>query len=410
MPAKLAVRIAALYGDAYRDKILPIQEEVDVLKVWGYISKPELAKKTRGEQYFFVNNRFIKNGYLHHAVMTAFEGLLPAASFPFYTIFLELDPEKIDINVHPTKTEIKFENERLVYSVVQAAVRKALQQTLLVPELDFEPTSPWLMQAPVSTTRTEIRSGFTGTSHYQPPQETPFQKSNRENWQKLYTTEPKTQDALLQQFERSASAENQITQTDALATKMPELVKQGHFNLHGRFLLAQVKSGMMLIHLQRAWERILYERFISQVEGKTGVSQQLLFPQTISLSSLDMALVEEMDSEIRALGIDWEPFGGNSILLRGLPAEMENQNPLLIFESFLEQFKWNQNHLQIPKNQSVARALAKRNAQQQSFHFWKDVELNDVVNQLFGCQVPHYTPDQLPITKVFNLEEMEGWL
>lgn len=409
-PGKLAQRIAAIFGEGYREKILPVSEEVDFLKVWGYISKPELAKKSRGEQYFFANQRFIRNGYLHHAVMTAFEGMLPAATFPFYALFLELDPEKIDINVHPTKTEIKFENERIVYSVIQAAVRKALQQNLMVPRLDFEPPVSWLEQVvqrpePVST-QTSDRFRIESQSNRAQNQQ---ERHNLSNWEKLYTPSLPSQQELLNRFENQNQPEKPQT-SGVEKLPLPETSRQGLLNLHGQFLLAQVKSGLMLIHLQRAWERIHYERFLDQVAKGNGASQQLLFPQTISLPPGDRALIEELGSEIRALGLDWEPFGGNSLLLRGIPPEMDRQDPTTIFEQFLEQYKWNQTHLQIPKNQSVARALAKRNAQQQAFHYWQEPELKDLINQLFACQVPHYSPDQQPITRVLNLDEVEKTL
>jgi DNA mismatch repair protein MutL len=409
-PGKLAQRIAALFGESYREKILAVQEEVDFLKVWGYISKPELAKKSRGEQYFFANQRFIKNGYLHHAVMTAFEGMLPAATFPFYALFLELDPDKIDINVHPTKTEIKFENERLVYSVIQAAVRKALQQNLMVPRLDFEPPVSWL-EAVVSRPGSESTATYSqrsvGFSGFQIPAPSNQEKQNQANWEKLYTPSTPSQQELLNRFEKQGQPTPlQKPETEPIA----ESTRQGLLNLHGQYLLAQVKSGMMLIHLQRAWERIHYERFLDQVANGNGASQQLLFPQTITLSPADMAVIEELGLEIRALGMDWEPFGGNSLLIRGVPPEMERQDPIRIIEQFLEQYKWNQTNLQIPKNQSVARALAKRNAQQQAFHHWQEPELKNLINQLFACQVPHYSPDQQPITRVVHLEEIEKLL
>lgn len=410
-PGKLAHRIAGIFGDSYREKILPVNEEVDFLKVWGYISKPELAKKSRGDQYFFANQRFIKNGYLHHAVMTAFEGMLPAATFPFYTLFLELDPDKIDINVHPTKTEIKFENERMVYSVIQAAVRRALQQNLMVPKLDFEPSVPWL-ETVISRPEQSSGKSFPEQTQWNPPAprtgDASFSTQNQDNWQKLYVPKETSQQDLLKRFE--SDSEDKQKPAEVETRTQLEVERQGLMNLHGQYALAQVKSGLMMVHLQRAWERISYERFLNQVSTNSGASQQLLFPQTLTLSSADMGLINELGHEIRALGIDWEPFGGTSILLRGLPPEMDSQEPSAIFEQFLEQFKWNQSHLTIPKNQSLARALAKRNAQQQSFHHWKEAELKDLINQLFGCQIPHFSPDQQPITRVIALEQLENLL
>jgi len=401
-PSNLAKRISSIFGDNYRDKILPIQEEVDFLKVTGFIGKPEISKKSRGEQYFFANKRFIKNAYLHHAVSTAFEGLLPQSNFPFYAIFLELDPAKIDINVHPTKTEIKFENERFVYSVIQAAVRKALQMNVMVPALDFEPPSPWLNQA--SNFKAENRSNPSFENNQW--RNSNGNNSNAQSWEKLYTAPAKGNSELLNQFEGAGLSgnSNQKTQQETI------LEKSIPFNLHGKYLMAQVKSGLLLIQMQRAWERITYERYLNQIQNRSSASQQLLFPKTIDFSPQDFSLLLELESEIRALGVDWEPFGGQSILLRGLPSDLTHLDPVRLFQEFFEQCKWNQRNLKLPNNQSIARALSKRNAQQQSFHHWRDSELNDLINQLFACQVPSLTPDQLPISKVISIEEIEHWL
>ena len=416
--SNMAKRITSVFGESYRDKILPVQEEVDFLKVTGFIGKPDISKKNRGEQYFFANRRYIKNGYLHHAVATAFERLLPASHFPFYALYLELDPSKIDINVHPTKTEIKFENERFVYSVVQAAVRKALQVNVMVPILDFEPPSPWLNQShnfaqnsrnehiPNAGTNPNFESGNWSNSSTNPV--------NSNNWEKLYTSPKRDNSERLTQFENNGLQNEALIPNPEVKfeSKLNQAIleKTMPFNLHGKFLMAQVKSGMLLIHMQRAWERITYERYLSQIENRNSPSQQLLFPKTIDFSPQDFSLLQEMESEIRSLGVDWEPFGGQSIILRGLPADLTNLDPNRLFQDFFEQYRWNQKNLKLSANQSIARALSKRNAQQQSFHHWRDSELNDLVNQLFACQVPNFTPDQLPVSKVFALPEIENWL
>lgn len=407
VPGKLAQRIAALFGESYREKILPLSEEVDFLKVWGYVSKPELAKKSRGEQYFFANQRYIKNGYLHHAVMNAFEGMLPASSFPFYAIFLELDPEKIDINVHPTKTEIKFENERMVYSVIQAAVRKSLQQTLMMPRLDFEPGISWLESAGFqkeesSSFQIASKPDFAGGRME-------FDRKNQEGWEKIFTPLVPDRSNDLLKFENQPQKSTEAT-FPTLENGFEDNPRQALLNLHGRYILAQVKSGLMLVHLQRAWERIVYERFLDQMSKGNGASQQLLFPITLAMNAGQMALVTEIGDEIRKLGIDWEPFGGNNIIIRGLPPDIPQHDPGKILEQLLNQFQWNNDNLQIPKNQSIARALAKKYAAQQEFFFWSESELKDLINQLFACQVPHFAPDHEPITRVISLEKLEGWL
>lgn len=404
-PSSLARRIAALFGESFRENIIPVSEEADFLKVSGFIGKPEISKKSRGEQYFFANQRFIRNGYLHHAVVTAFEGLLPQANFPFYALFLELDPARIDINVHPTKTEIKFDNERFVYSVIQAAVRKALQTSVMVPTLDFEPPSPWLSQgnlpaAPADTGSSPDRSFSRGFSSGP----SGFGKSPVSGWEKLYSQNPK-QEELLQRFEQntlSVQPENHKSSTP------PE--KNTPLNLHGKYLLAQVKSGLMLIHMQRAWERILYEKYLQQLETRNAASQQLLFPQKLEFSVQQFSVFQELEQEIRALGIDFEPFGGRTILVTGMPAEFGSEDAGNLFLSFFEQFSWNSQNLKLPKKESFARALAKKNAGKQVFNHWKDDELMDLIHKLFACKIPNLTPDQQPVIKVVSSEQLDSLL
>ncbi len=400
-PSTLAKRIAALFGESYREHILPVSEEADFLKITGFIGKPEVSKKSRGEQYFFANQRFIRNGYLHHAVVTAFEGLLPQASFPFYALFLELDPSRIDINVHPTKTEIKFDNERFVYSVIQAAVRKALQTSILVPRLDFEPPSPWLSTGSLSPAgQTPDRSFSSGFQ----PQVRIQDNSRVAGWEKLYT-QGTGQEELLKRFEQNVMPP---------LAEMPKPVSQPEkntpLNLHGKYLLAQVKSGLMLIHMQRAWERILYEKYLQQLVSRTAASQQLLFPRKVEFSVAQFSVFQELEEEIRAMGIDFEPFGGRAILVRGLPPEFDHEDAETLLLSFFEQFSWNSQNLKLPKKESFARALARKNAGKQIFSHWKDEELMDLIHKLFACQIPNLTPDQQPVIKVVSPEQLDSLL
>lgn len=390
-PGNLARRICSVFGESYREHLLPVSEETDFIRISGYVGKPGISRKTRGEQYFFANNRFIRNGYLHHAVSTAFEGLLSNAAFPFYVLFLEIGPDKIDINVHPTKTEIKFENERFVYSVIQAAVRKALQQSMLVPALDFEPTSPWLAQI----SRNES-AGSTGTFS---PHQRPLPEAPVRNWEKLYEQEDK--DRRISDFESS----------EVLPVQAPvSSEKPKPLNLHGRFLLYQVKSGLMLIDMARAWERIVYEEFLEKAESGNAASQQLLFPVNLEFSETDFRLLEEMGPEIRALGIEWSPLGKRSLVLTGLPTDLAQADPSRLFQDFLEQYRWNMGRLKIPRSQAIHRALAKRSSLNQSYSQWKEPELLELVNRLFACRVNHQAPDGQPISRILDLSELGALL
>lgn len=386
----LARRICSVFGESYRENLLPVSEETDFIRISGFVGKPGLSRKTRGEQYFFANNRFIRNGYLHHAVSTAFEGLLSQAAFPFYVLFLEISPEKIDINVHPTKTEIKFENERFVYSVIQSAVRRALQQSMLVPALDFEPVSPWLesIRQP-SSPSTEASSIF----H-------PSNKPIPQHWEKLLETGDKEKRIL--DFEQTPQL--------PIANSTTQAEKPKPFNLHGRYLLYQVKSGLMLIDMARAWERIVYEDLLEKSENNQLQSQQLLFPVQLDFSEADFRLLEEMAAEIRAQGIVWEPFGKRSLVLTGLPPGLANCDPARLFQDFLEQYRWNTGKLKIPRSQAIQRALAKKSSLSQSFQQWNESELLELVNRLFACKVNHLSPDAQPLSRIIELSELAGLL
>ena len=386
-----ARRICAVFGESYRENLLPVSEETDFLKISGFVGKPGLSRKSRGEQFFFANNRFIRNAYLHHAVSTAFEGLLSQAAFPFYVLFLEISPEKIDINVHPTKTEIKFENERFVYSVIQAAVRKALQQSMLVPALDFEPVSPWLeaLNRPATS-----GSSTPPIQDYMPP----AGQAGVQQWQKLLSDTGKEQRILA--FETEESKQEQ--------TAVPERPRP--FNLHGRFLLYQVKSGLMLIDMARAWERILFEDLLDKSLKGHVPSQQLLFPVKLEFSEPDFRLLEEIKEEIRAQGIDWTPFGKRSLMLTGLPPDLAGTDPEKLIQDFLEQYRWNAGKLKIPRSQAVPRALAKKSSMLQSFHQWSEQELLELVNRLFACKINHESPDGFPVSRIISLQELAALL
>lgn len=401
-PGKLSQRVVNIFGKSYQRLLAPCKEETAMVQIHGYVGPPEAAKKTRGEQFFFVNKRFIRNNYLHHAVMSAFQGLIPDGSFPFYVLFIEIDPKHIDVNVHPTKTEIKFDDERTIYGVVLAAVRQALGTHNLAPAIDFTGDVNIVNKLERTSSEQAREIYFDERFH------TSQQRSNLQNWEKLLEgnwnsrlTESATEKPVHElRFESALNQpdEKQLTHPDKWLVQ-----------LHNKFILKQVRSGMMIIDQQAAHERILYEKNLARLKNKSGESQQSLFPQTIDLSPSDFAIVMEMEQEISALGFRIEVFGKNSILVTGIPAHVSSGNEKELFEGLLEQFKVNQSELSIPIADNLARALAGRAAIKTGQILQKE-EMQALIDQLFTCKTPNYTPDGKLVFFIFELGKIESYL
>ncbi|WP_162053719.1 DNA mismatch repair endonuclease MutL [Pontibacter pamirensis] len=397
LPAgKLSQRIVSIFGSNYKEQMAYCEEDTTFLTVKGYIGKPEHAKKTRGEQFFFVNNRFVKSGYLNHAVMTAFEGLVPKENHPFYVLFIELDPEKIDINVHPTKTEIKFEDEKTVYAIVHAAVKKALGAYNIAPSLDFEgdvnfaPLQPIRVQGGFNEFDPDNRprsGGSTAFPDFTPPAS--FRRATSKGWEQLY--EPMREQPLEEEGTTSASSGMGLLDDAFAATDIPAASSNKAIQIHQKYLLVQVKSGVMIIDQQAAQERILYEKYMVSLQKKTGASQALLFPQTVQLSPADANLMHELAGEFKDMGFLFEDFGGNTIILNGIPADVHAVNEKELLEELIEQYKNNLTSLKLDKRENLARSMARRLASR-SLSRMSDLEMNSLVDKLFACQVPNYAP------------------
>lgn len=398
-PAKLTQRIITLFGKSYQEQLAACQEETTLVKVTGYIGRPEAARKTRGEQFIFVNQRFIKNNYLGHAVSSAFEGLLQDNSFPFYVLFIEIDPKHIDVNVHPTKTEIKFDDERAVYAVVRSAVKQALGAHNLSPALDFigDVNMVNKLNSSQSLTKEQYFNEQFGNS---------LQRSNLSNWEKLFEGEtpssrlfsnPQPEPKVLMRFESSINKEGQIPVTEEKTV----------FQLHQKYILREVKNGLMIIDQQSAHERVLFEKYMLQLKGSPGSSQQSLFPQAISLSASDFALVMEMELEIITLGFRFEVFGKKTVLVSGIPTETSG-NEKELFEGLIEQFKRNQSELSIPLGENLAQSLAKRTTIKTGQKLLKE-EMEAVVQGLFACRNPNFSPEGKPTFFIFDSAKIENY-
>ncbi len=398
--AKLSQRIVSIFGKSYQHQLAPCKEETSLVQIHGYVGRPEASKRTRGEQFLFVNNRFIRSNYLHHAIMGAFEGLLPEGSFPFYVLFIEIDPKHIDVNVHPTKTEIKFDDERTVYGVMLSTVRQALGTHNLTPAIDFAG------DVNIITKLQNTPTDKTKEIYFDERFQSSFQRSNLQNWEKLlegdWTSKltAKPADAPVHELRFESSLNHPENEPKPQAERW--LVQ-----LQNQFILRQVRSGLMLIDQQGAHQRILYEKNLERLRNRVGESQQSLFPQAIELSPSDFAMIMEMEQEIVALGFRFDEFGKNALLITGIPAHIAAGNEKVLFEGLFEQFKINQSELFLPIQENLARALAGR-ASIKTGQLLQREEMQSLVDQLFVCKTPNYSPDGMPTFFIFELGKIQN--
>jgi DNA mismatch repair protein MutL len=401
--AKLSHRIVHLLGEASKKQLIPCQEETEVLKIQGYIGKPEYAKKTRGEQFFFVNRRFIKSPYLHHAVKTAFEGLMPPNAFPFYVLFIDIAPDRIDVNVHPTKTEIKFDDERMVYSILTAAIKKALAIHHMTPSIDFEQNSNFNPFATAFSTTTSAAEKITESRYAQfKSSEMMPQQGGTKDWEKNFQAlEKHPTDTTIVLPIASTSGTLTAAETVSLDPASEGIIK---IQLHKRYILTQLKSGILLIDQHAAHERILYEQYLQPLlRNKSRNVQQLLFPVRVPLNPADLALVQAHTTDMHTLGFALDTFGKDSLIVTGCPVEAVDHDLKQLLEGLVEQFKWNQAQFSLSTQENLARSLAKRACIRPGKKLQQE-EINALVDQLFACAHPNHTPAGYKTFVVMTLE------
>ncbi|MBS1525402.1 MAG: DNA mismatch repair endonuclease MutL [Bacteroidetes bacterium] len=411
-PTSLKQRIIHLFGGNYNQRLVPVEEDTSIIKLRGYVGKPEFARKTRGEQFFFVNNRFIRDAYLNHAVLTAFEELLPEESFPLYVLFIDIDPSKIDINVHPTKTEIKYQDEKSIYAIIRSAVKRALGKYNITPTIDFDQENSIGHLITPKPSDQIVQPTISFNPDFNPfanekssEREIPFLRNTGEHRK---TPIPQNWETLYEISKRETSIQPEMHQQQTVALEDQEVNKPSErqlFQVHGRYILSQIKSGFMLINQQAAHERILYERFLQQLENHSGTSQQSLFPQSVTLNAADYELLRELLPDIRALGFDIREFGKNTVVVDGIPADLGNVSEHTLLEHLLEGFKNNLSVLKLDKRDNLARSLA-RNASIKSGVKLSLEEMNLLIDQLFACAMPNIALNGKPVITTFTLAEL----
>jgi DNA mismatch repair protein MutL len=393
--SNLRKRIVSVFGAKMNEKLVPINEATDLITINGFVAKPEFAKKKRGEQFFFVNDRFIKSSYLHHAVTNAFEGLLENGYHPSYFLYLTVPANSIDINIHPTKTEIKFDNEKAIYAILRATIKHSLGQYNVAPVLDFNRDStldtPYEFKSKASTSTPKI----TVDPNFNPfKSESNFSTgtSNTQQWEPSELVIEKTittpQEELFSQEE-----------------KEPETGKT--FQIQKKYLLSSIKSGMVLINQSLAHQRILYEEFLESITVNEAMSQQLLFPVHISFSSTDIEMITAMKSELENTGFQFESITNEAVVVKGIPTSITESQISLILEQLLDDMK-----LEVPESSfSQFDVMAKSFAKSLAIKTGTTLntkEQESLVHDLFSCKEPTVSPFGKATFKTLTLKEIDA--
>jgi DNA mismatch repair protein MutL len=411
----LKQRIIQILGNNYNAKIVSVKEETDYMNIYGFVGKPETAKKTRGDQYFFVNNRFIKSAYLNHAVMNAFSDMIAKDSFPMYTLFIDIDPSRLDINVHPTKQEIKFEDEKIIYAFVQSAVKHALAQYSVTPTLDFDLDASIQQTEAVSKPFTaEKQFSTTGTSLYKT-----FTQKNQAHFIDSKSDLGTWDDNLLNQnsFDKPRDLPKEIKPEDenpfpqsSRNNRPPQINKkpeaEEYIQIHKSLILAQNGNGFIVIHQQNAHERVLYERFTEAMKGKPIAIQRSLFPEAIELAPADAVLLNELLPDLHILGYQVEPFGNNSFVIQGSPADVPDGNEKNSLEKILEQYKHFNMDMSFSKREKLLRSLAWQQSVKAGTYL-SAKEMQVLVEDLFNCNINNTTPNGKPVFLEFKKDELD---
>jgi len=405
----LKQRIVNIMGSGYGEKIIPMEQATDRVKISGFVGKPQYAKKTRGEQYFFANKRYIRHPYLHHAVENAFEELIQDNSFPSYFIYITVDPANIDINIHPTKTEVNFQDNQLIYAILKSAISKSLAQHNITPSLDFEQEQSFDLEE-LEKGR-PIRNPFSQKNVQYNPFETSERKTNlrpggshkipNQDWEKLY--DPLTD----KDFKPK---ENKHGIPDELSNKSTMIfdieASRKFFQVQNKYIVSYIKSGMIIIDQHNAHFRVLYERYLEQLNRKKSVSQKELFPQQLSFSPENAELLKEIRPNLLLLGFNIKDLGKNTFVVDGRPADCPQDDLYALLERILENFKRNTEKLNIDKNISLARSLAASLSTRHGKRLQPE-EMEVLSEQLFSCKVPEKTPGGKLCFWIISFDELQ---
>ncbi|MGY0407460.1 MAG: DNA mismatch repair endonuclease MutL [Polaribacter sp.] len=398
--SNLKKRIVAIFGSKMNEKLVPITEKTDIVSIEGFVAKPAFSKRKRGEQFFFVNHRFIKSAYLNHAVVNAFEGLLEYGSHPSYFLYLTVPANTIDINIHPTKTEIKFDNEKALYAMLRATVKHSLGQYNVTPVLDFNRDAnldtPYHFNSKATSAK---MPKISVDPNFNPFKETPqkeahssFKKEkNTQNWESLYT-----------------SVASEIPQKqEQLFEQQPEEKTQKIVQIQRKYLLSSIKSGVVLIHQSLAHQRVLYEQFLENSTVKEVNSQQLLFPVKISFSSAEIEMIYTIKNELENAGFSFGEFTKDSVTIKGMPVSVTESKITIILEELLNDIDLEVPDASFSHFDIMAKSFAKTLAIKTGM-LLSEKEQESLVNDLFSCKEPAISPFGKSTFKTLTLNEIDN--
>ena len=414
-------RIVTIFSGKTNEKLVPVKEETEIVNLHGFIGKPEFAKKNRGEQFFFVNNRFIKSGYLHHAVMAAYEGLLLAGAQPSYFLYLDVPPNTIDINIHPTKTEIKFDDEHALYAILRSSIKHSLGQFNVAPILDFDrdpnldtpyqyqnkeaeyPTiqvdrqyNPFSSNTQGMADQSGVKpsKSFALSSNYKKPEAQP-------SWESLYVgLKQAGQEIAEMTFENDA-----VTSSLFEENEMEQEVKRT-YQIQKKYIVSPIKSGMVIINQKRAHERILYEEFLTSMTVNQASSQQLLFPLQLYYSSAEIELIAELKSSLENTGFVFETINEDNVVISGLPVNVTESEITIVLEELLSDLQDGIPDSSFSQNDTIAKSMAKSLAVKTGTYL-TEKEQENLVHNLFACKEPNVSPFQKPTFITMSVEDLD---
>lgn len=412
-PSNYRQRIVGIFGGRTNEKLVPVEEETEIVTISGFVGKPDFAKKSRGEQFFFVNDRFIKSPYLHHAISSAFEGLLQDKAHPSYFLYLKVDPKSIDINIHPTKTEIKFDDEHALYAILRATVKHGLGQFNVAPVLDFNRDAS--MDTPYEYKDKEIGSPTIQVdANFNPFQDSPkttvrpsYKKEVTPAWEGLYV-------GLESKGVRSDTDFNEIrVESEEVVSSLFGEGKQevasnrSTYQLHNKYIISKIKSGMLIIHQHRAHQRILYEQLLKNMTLKEGVSQQLLFPLKKDFTSTEIALLSSVRESLESTGFAFSKLEKGEVEIMGIPLNVTESTACTILEKLLADFQNEIPDADFSQVDLMAKSIAKSMAIKTGDSL-NEQEQEALLNDLFGCKEPTVTPNNRPVFITIGMNELDS--